>query len=100
MAVNIGLPSDDGVPNQGWKLYLTSLIMVTVAGLFVIARCIIRFPSRSFGSDDYSIAASLVRTTRSKEPSIHTDRIPIGILNRPLNRHPVGYCERLWKTQA
>lgn len=52
----------DGVPNQGWKLYITSLVMVIVAGLFVIARCTTRLISHKLGSDDYTIVTSLVCT--------------------------------------
>lgn len=59
MTSNIGLPSE-GVPNQGWKLYLTSLIMVIVAGLCVIARITARAALNKLGPDDYTIIASMV----------------------------------------
>lgn len=51
----------DGVDNQGWKLYITSLVMIIAAGLFVVARCIARFAIHKLGSDDIAIVASLVR---------------------------------------
>ncbi|KAJ2902885.1 hypothetical protein MKZ38_010696 [Zalerion maritima] len=54
----MGFPSD-GIPNQGWKLYVTSLVMVLASGLFVIARCSARCVMRKFGSDDATICVSL-----------------------------------------
>ena len=59
MTINIGLPTD-GVPDQGWKLYITSLVSILVAGLFVIARCATRALSYKLGADDYTIVVSLV----------------------------------------
>jgi hypothetical protein len=59
MAANIGFPAD-GEDNQGWKLYLTSLIMVLSAGLFVIARVLTRVRVFELKADDYAIIASLV----------------------------------------
>jgi hypothetical protein len=58
MVANIGLPSD-GEEDQGWKLYLTSLIMVLCAGLAVIARVYTRRAGK-LKADDYTIIASLV----------------------------------------
>ncbi|CBX99396.1 hypothetical protein LEMA_P086350.1 [Plenodomus lingam JN3] len=58
MAVNIGLPSD-GEANHGWKLYITSLIMVLCAGLLVTVRVWTRFKAVRLGADDYTIVASL-----------------------------------------
>ncbi len=51
---------NNGADDQGWKLYLTSLIMILAAGLFVIARCIMRFARHTFGWDDAAIMVSLV----------------------------------------
>ncbi|KAH7068960.1 hypothetical protein BKA63DRAFT_397026, partial [Paraphoma chrysanthemicola] len=56
---NMGFPKD-GEPNQGWKLYLTSLIMVLCAGLIVIARIATRLRVSRLMVDDYTIIASLV----------------------------------------
>lgn len=56
---NIGFPSD-GVPNQGWKLYITSLTMVLVAGVTVIARLATRYKFKALGWDDLAIVVSLV----------------------------------------
>lgn len=59
MKVNMGFPSE-GEPNQGWKLYLTSLMMVLSAGIIVIARIVIRLRVGKLMADDYTILASLV----------------------------------------
>lgn len=49
--------------NRGWRLYLTSLIMILLAGVFVIARCCSRWWFSSFGWDDAVIVMSLVSET-------------------------------------
>lgn len=59
MGTSVGFPSD-GVPDQGWKLYFASLVMVGVAGLFVVARILTRIATRQFGADDSTILVSLV----------------------------------------
>ncbi|KAF2125243.1 hypothetical protein P153DRAFT_378743 [Dothidotthia symphoricarpi CBS 119687] len=59
MVINMGFPSD-GEANQGWKLYLTSLIMVLSAGIIVAVRVVTRFRAVMLGADDYTIVASLV----------------------------------------
>lgn len=59
MSRGIGLPME-GVPNQVWKLYITSLAMVIAAGLTTIARCATRVHTRQFGPDDYVIVCSMV----------------------------------------
>ncbi|KAK4561490.1 hypothetical protein LTR86_004808 [Recurvomyces mirabilis] len=51
--------STDGVPDQGWKIYIASTSLVIGAGLFVIARWITRIKTHQLGSDDYAILASL-----------------------------------------
>ncbi|RMJ20117.1 hypothetical protein CDV36_000183 [Fusarium kuroshium] len=58
-AYGMGFP-DNGVDNQGWKLYITSLVMIITAGLFVIARCSTRFFMHKLGSDDAAIVVSLL----------------------------------------
>ncbi|KAG9195561.1 1-acylglycerone phosphate reductase [Alternaria panax] len=51
----------NGEDNQGWKLYLTSLIMVIVAGSIVVARVVVRLRTGvTLQSDDYAIVASLL----------------------------------------
>ncbi len=59
MTSSIGLPHN-GVEDRGWQLYLTSLIMIIFAGIFVIIKCATRMATKQFGSDDYTIVASLV----------------------------------------
>ncbi|KAM0268244.1 hypothetical protein ACHAQH_010021 [Verticillium albo-atrum] len=54
----MGFP-DDGIANRGWKLYITSLVMIISAGLFVIARCATRFYMFKLGWDDLAIVVSL-----------------------------------------
>lgn len=56
---NMGFPAG-GFANQGWKLYLTSLIMILSAGLFVIIRIATRIRTGKLGADDYTIVFSLV----------------------------------------
>ena len=66
MAANMGFPSG-GEANQGWKLYLTSLIMILSAGLFVIARIVTRLWTVRLKADDYTIIASLVSQKPQRE---------------------------------
>ncbi|KAF2443340.1 hypothetical protein P171DRAFT_389472 [Karstenula rhodostoma CBS 690.94] len=58
MAANMGFPAD-GEDDQGWKLYLTSLIMILSAGLCVVARVLTRVRIFELKADDYAIIASL-----------------------------------------
>ncbi|KAF2106167.1 hypothetical protein BDV96DRAFT_508237 [Lophiotrema nucula] len=58
MAVNMGFPAG-GELNQGWKLYLASLIMILSAGFVVVVRIATRFRTTKLGADDYIIMASL-----------------------------------------
>lgn len=69
VARSIGFPSN-GVADQGWKLYITSLIMVLSAGLFVIARIATRLASKRLGWDDYTIVASIVRLLSITGPAL------------------------------
>lgn len=51
---------DQGEANRGHGLYITALVMVLVAGLFVLGRVAARWSKRQFGMDDYTIIAALV----------------------------------------
>lgn len=62
MAINYGQGTAER-PSQGWKLFITATIMVIGAGFFVIARLAVRFRSKTFGWDDYTIVFSLVGPT-------------------------------------
>ncbi|KAM0248121.1 hypothetical protein ACHAQJ_009591 [Trichoderma viride] len=55
----MGFPAD-GVENHGWKLYITSMVMIIVAGLVVIVRCASRVYLYNFGTDDIVIIVSLL----------------------------------------
>ncbi|KAL8989292.1 MAG: hypothetical protein Q9177_001789 [Variospora cf. flavescens] len=58
MGVNIGLGSAD-LPDKGYQLYITALVMVIVAGLVVLGRFAARWAQKSYGWDDYAILVSL-----------------------------------------
>lgn len=61
MMVNaIGLP-ENGVPNDGYKLFITATVFIVVAGLFVAVRILVRAHKNAIGKDDISIVLSLVR---------------------------------------
>lgn len=55
----MGFPAD-GIDNHGWKLYITSMVMIIVAGLVVTFRCASRVYLFNFGADDIVIIFSLV----------------------------------------
>ncbi|KAF9889910.1 hypothetical protein FE257_006782 [Aspergillus nanangensis] len=59
MTFEIGL-STPSVPNRGFTLWIWSVIMVILAGIFVIARLLIRFHNRRLGADDWTILVSLI----------------------------------------
>ena len=62
MAPSVGLGTE-GPVQRGWDLWIVSVVMVSVAGLFVIARFIERIRRRGLGIDDWMILAALVRTS-------------------------------------
>lgn len=60
MAPNVGLGTQ-GPVQRGWGLWLTSVLGVVLAALFVAARLAQRFIKRSgLGWDDYMIIAALI----------------------------------------
>lgn len=59
MGYGMGFPAD-GLENHGWKLYITSLVMIIASGLFVTARCVTRIRASKFGRDDAAMLLSLV----------------------------------------
>ncbi len=59
MAINDG-KGNAAVPDRGFSLWLVSVVMVIVAGLFVISRLAARLTKNKFGYDDYTIVAALV----------------------------------------
>jgi hypothetical protein len=67
MALNMAFPSH-GEDNQGWKLYLTSLIMIIAAGLIVVARIAVQLRGGvALRADDYAIIASLVSREHTRQ---------------------------------
>ncbi|KAL9638225.1 MAG: hypothetical protein Q9164_001702 [Protoblastenia rupestris] len=50
--VGKGTPTE---PNIGWSLFIVSVVMVIVSGLFVVVRIAIRLSRRMMGMDDYMI---------------------------------------------
>ncbi|RHZ43922.1 uncharacterized protein CDV56_101559 [Aspergillus thermomutatus] len=59
MPYEIGL-STPTVPNRGFTLWIWSVVMVILAGFFVMGRFAIRFRNRHIGADDWIILASLI----------------------------------------
>ncbi len=59
MAPNVGLGTQ-GPEQRGWALYLWSIIMVIIAGLFVAVRLSATALRKRLGSDDWTILAALV----------------------------------------
>ena len=60
MPPNVGLGTD-GPVQRGWGLWLTSVLAVIIAGVFVAARIAQRYIKRSgLGLDDWMIIAALV----------------------------------------
>ena len=60
--LNVGKPTAD-VPNQGWGLFIVSVVMVIVSGLFVSTRIVIRSARRMMGLDDWTIVLVSSATT-------------------------------------
>lgn len=60
MAPNVGLGTSTP-DSRGWILYILSVVMVVVAGLFVGVRIGTTAARKHLGMDDWTILASLVR---------------------------------------
>ena len=54
-----GFPTPD-LPNEGWRVWLALVIMITLSGLIVAGRVAARLAARQMGVDDYAIVAALV----------------------------------------
>jgi hypothetical protein len=50
----------DGILDRGYVLYITALVMVLVAALFVFARLASRMYAAQLGADDVTIGIALV----------------------------------------
>ncbi|RHZ52698.1 hypothetical protein CDV55_103566 [Aspergillus turcosus] len=55
--IGLGTPT---VPNRGFTLWIWSVVLVIVAGFFVLGRLAIRYHNRRLGTDDWVIFASLI----------------------------------------
>ncbi|PGG96883.1 hypothetical protein GX51_07620 [Blastomyces parvus] len=58
---NIGAPTP-GNENRGWKLFIVTVVMIIVSGLFVIARLSARYVRGGIRMDDWLIVAALAGT--------------------------------------
>lgn len=50
----------DGIPDRGYKLFITALVMVLIAAIFVAIRLATRIHLRQFGWDDLFLVIALV----------------------------------------
>ncbi len=48
------------LPDRGWPLFIISVVMVNISGLFVLGRVAFRLSRRAMGTDDYVIILALV----------------------------------------
>lgn len=57
--VNVGL-GNEAVPDHGYALFITSVVMIILSGFFVCARIGVRLARKSMGTDDYITLIALV----------------------------------------
>ena len=56
---NVGKGTSE-LPDRGWPLFIISVVMVNISGLFVLGRVAFRLSRRAMGTDDYVIILALV----------------------------------------
>ncbi len=56
---NVGKGTSE-LPDRGWPLFIISIVMVNISGLFVLGRVAFRLSRRAMGTDDYVIILALV----------------------------------------
>jgi hypothetical protein len=56
---NVGNGTSE-LPDRGWPLFIISVVMVNISGLFVLGRVAFRLSRRAMGTDDYVIILALV----------------------------------------
>jgi len=56
---NVGKGTSE-LPDRGWPLFIISVMMVNISGLFVLGRVAFRLSRRAMGTDDYVIILALV----------------------------------------
>lgn len=61
--VNVGKGTPE-LPDRGWPLFIISVVMVIISGLFVLGRVAFRLSRRAMGTDDYVIILALVSRAR------------------------------------
>lgn len=59
MSFGAGFPQD-GIPDKGWQLFVTSTVFVILAAIFVAIRLAARWTKHTIGADDVTIFLSLV----------------------------------------
>ena len=78
--VNVGLGSET-VPNHGHTLFVTSIVMVILSGLFVCARIAVRLARKTMGIDDYITLVALVSLIKVRVVVVIIDA---NTLHRPI----------------
>ncbi len=56
---NVGKGTPE-LPDRGWPLFIVSIVMVIISGLFVLGRVAYRLSRKAMGVDDYVIILALV----------------------------------------
>nr|KMM68404.1 hypothetical protein CPAG_04731 [Coccidioides posadasii RMSCC 3488] len=76
MTINYG-QGTPSAPSRGYQLYITALVMVLVAALFVFARIFSRIATKRVGLDDYLVIAALPSFT-DMEPDLPLYKLVLG----------------------
>lgn len=88
-----GFPTP-GLPNHGYKFFITLMAMCITAGLFVIARLATRISQAQVGADDWAITAAMVRIRKSRHASRNNADVGVGQFPNPDNT--VGALGQGW----
>lgn len=62
---NVGKGTSE-FPDRGWPLFIISVVMVSISGLFVLGRVAFRLSRRAMGTDDYIIIIALVSRAKTQ----------------------------------
>jgi hypothetical protein len=74
----MGFPNH-GKDDQGYKMYITAVVMIILSGLFVIARCATRvWMLGRLGWDDFTIVMALVSDLDCSSFGITSSSVPTG----------------------
>ncbi len=89
-------------PQRGTELYVLSVVMVVVAGIFVAARISVRLSkyttSQGLGNDDYCVIASLVIVPLKRGPQKLIR--PLDILSWTVLHRDRSNYSWLWKSSG